>query len=102
MEEAVTEERLRQLRVEERTMAGETRGRVAASGARVTSGSALEVLAEQEREFARERAITAEVGASRAQTALKRGENLARQYRYQGYSDAAGSLANIFSIIGGL
>ena len=57
------------------------------------------VLANQAREFAYERKITKEVGASKASSALERGRNVATQYKYQSYSNLAQGASNIFDIL---
>jgi hypothetical protein len=98
-ERALTKERLRQLDVEERTMAGDTRARAAGSHVKAGQGSPLEVLAEQAREFAREKQITKDVGASKAASALQRGRDVGNAVKYQSYSNMAQGASNIFSII---
>lgn len=92
-ERAVTQERLIQISQEERTLAGVTRARGAGSGVAIGQGSILNVLAEQARQFDRERAITAKVGASKARAALAQGEAISEQYRAQG-------LQNLFQGLG--
>ena len=95
----VTTERIRQLGVEEELTRGETIAATAASGVKVNQDSPLMILANQAREFAHERRITQEVGASKASAALERGRNVATQYKYQSYSNLAQSASNIFSIM---
>ena len=97
-ERAVTKERIRQIGREEEMMRGETIGRVAGSGVKVSQGSPLEILADQAAEFKREKSITQEVGASKAKLALSSASALGTQYKYQGYSAAAQGLGSIFSI----
>ena len=97
-EREVTKERIRQIGREEEMMEGETLGRIAASGVKTDVGSPLEILADQAAEFQREKAITQEVGASKAALALSSASALGTQYRYQGYSAAAQGLGNIFGI----
>ncbi len=79
----ITQERLRQIDVEGRRIAGETRATAAGSGVAVGEGSPMDVLAEQASEFAREKSITSRVGANRVATSLRRGEALAKQYESQ-------------------
>ena len=71
----------------------------AASGVKVGSKSTLEVLADQKAEFAREKEITQEVGASRAQAALKNAALRSRTTKYQGYTAAAQGLTQAFSFL---
>lgn len=98
-EEKVTAEKLRQLFREEDVMRGQTLAAVAGSGVRTDRGSPLKVLAEQQAEFIRERLITKQVGATRAQAALAQGSAIGRQAKYQGYSQAASGLTNLFTIL---
>jgi hypothetical protein len=98
-ERALTKERLRQLDVEERTMAGDTRARAAGSHVKAGQGSPLEVLAEQAREFAREKQITKDVGASKAASALQRGHDVGQVAKYKSYSNMAQGASNIFSLV---
>ena len=104
-----TEEQLRRLTIDERTMRGETlsgyaRGGVQAyaptldGGPRLQTGSPQTVLNEQAREFAAERDITKEVGASNVQQALMRAKGTASAYKWQGYSNAASSISNILGM----
>lgn len=74
-------------------MAGDTRAIAAASGVVVGRGSPLMVLSEQASEFARERLITRQVGASRAQAALAQGRALGRQAQAQGLQAFVGGLS---------
>ena len=98
-ENTLTIERLRQLDKEERTMAGETRAATAASGVQVGRDSPLLLMAEQAREFAYEKRITREVGATKAASAMQRGRNVGNAVRYQSYSNLARGASNIFSIM---
>ena len=95
----VTTERLRQLRVEEGVLRGETVAATAASGVKVGQDSPLMMLAEQASEFAHERRITADVGATRAAAALQRGRDVGNAVRYQSYSNLASGASNIFTIL---
>ena len=92
-ENVVTAERIRQLQQEERSLAGRTRAISAGSGAVVGQGSILQILAEQAREFERERRIVKSVGASRAKAALDQGRAVGDQAFY-------GGLGNLFAGIG--
>ena len=71
--------------MEERLTAAATVAGAAGANVKVGSGSVLEVLAEQEAEFMRERKAIEKVGASRASAALQRGESVAKQATYGGY-----------------
>jgi hypothetical protein len=106
IERLTTAERIRQIGKEERTMYGETVAGYAGGGVlsafgtmsdvpRETIGSAKTVLQEQATEFAFERKITQETGASNVAQSLARGKALARQYKYQSYSNAASGISNI-------
>lgn len=107
LEGIVTQEKIRQLKVDERTMYGETLAGQSGSGVQAvspslmgsapTSGSPQVILAEQAKTFQQQRDITAEVGASKAQAALTRGSNLADQYRWSGYANVASSVSNILT-----
>lgn len=99
MEKEVTVERIRQIGREESMMREETVAATAASGVKIGSQSTLEVLAEQKAEFARERAITEKVGASRAAAALGNASLRSQTTKYQGYSAAASGITNAFSLL---
>lgn len=103
-----TAERIAQLDVEERVMRGETlsgyaRGGVLATAPtlggeqRYQTGSPESVINEQATNFARERMITQQVGASNVQQALMRGKNTANAYKWQGYSNAASGISNLLT-----
>ena len=103
-----TAERLRQLKTEERVMRGETLSGYARGGVLATAptldgqmrdqtGSPATVLGEQAREFAAERKITQQVGASNVQQALMRGKNTANAYKWQGYSNAASGISSLLT-----
>ena len=98
-EQEITRERLRQLDKKERTMAGSTRARTAASNVKANSSSPLMNLAEQAKEFGYERDLTKRVGASKAGMAYQRGSDVARQVKLRGYSDMAKGASNIFGIM---
>jgi hypothetical protein len=114
LEGIVTAEKVRQLQVQEVITKGETIGGYAGSRVKVNqganfeqragdtrgvSGSPLVILAEQQRQFARERHVTRQAGASRTSQALQRGGAIADQYKYQGYSGGLTNLAQMFSLI---
>jgi len=80
----VTQEKLYNLAQEERQVAGQTRATAAGSGVEADTGSPLSIVAEQARTFARERMITSQVGAEKAELSKMRGDNAASQMRYQG------------------
>jgi hypothetical protein len=108
LEGLTTAERIRTLGREERQLYGDTVARYAGGGVlssfgtmsdvpRGTMGSAGTVLAEQSAEFARERKITQEVGATRVAQGLARGKATAEAYKFAGYSNAATGISNILS-----
>ena len=112
IEGLTTDERIRQIGKEERDMYGQTIAGYAGGGVlssfgtmadvpRETIGSASPVLAEQAQEFAFERKITEETGASNVSQSLARGKALASQYKYQSYSNAANSISKILMGFGG-
>jgi hypothetical protein len=86
LEGIVTGEKLRKLRIEEQITKGQTIAAGAASGVDVRRGSVAMILAEQQREFTRERHITEQVGASRAANIRQQGAAIGAQARYQGIS----------------
>jgi hypothetical protein len=104
LEGAVTREKLAQLRIDERTQYGETIAGYAGggvmsiipgSGGQTATGSPASILQEQATAYRRQRDITEEVGATKAQMALTRGENLADKYRYSGYANVAAGISNL-------
>ncbi len=99
-EQKVTTERLRQIERQEMLTREATQLGAAGSGVKIESRSVLEVLADQQAEFAKESSITQQVGASAAKAALDRGKAIGTQAKYQGYSGALGGISNIFSILG--
>ena len=112
IEKLTTAERIREIGKEERQMYGETIAGYASGGVlssfgtmsdvpRETIGSASPVLQEQKEEFAFERKITQETGASNVAQSLARGKALASQYKYQSYSNAANSISKILMGFGG-
>jgi hypothetical protein len=124
LEGLVTDEKLRNLRTEQRSMYGETLAGYAGGGVlarapslesnltlgdsfggagayggsdSVMTGSPGSVINEQALSFAKQRDITRKVGATKAQQALTRGSNIADQYRYSGYANVASGISNILS-----
>ena len=108
LEGMVTDEKIRTLGIDERTLYGETvsgyaRGGVQAvgptlgGGALPQTGTPQTVLAEQSREFAYQKDITQKVGATKAQAALTRGKNVADAYRWSGYANVASGISNILT-----
>jgi hypothetical protein len=108
LEGLTTAERLRVLEREERQLYGDTLARYAGGGVlssfgtmsnvpRETIGSSGVVLAEQSAEFARERKITQEVGATKVAQSLARGKAAGTAYKFAGYSNAASGIANILA-----
>ncbi len=124
LEGLTTDEKLRRLRIDQRSLYGETLAGFAGSGvlarpgslesnltlgdsfggagayggsASVMTGSPGVVIQEQAKEFAFERDITRKVGATKVAQALTRGKNVAEQYKYQGYSNVATGISSILS-----
>jgi hypothetical protein len=108
LEGLVTDEKLRNLRTEERSMYGETLAGYAGGGVQAVApglegsatpqiGSPEQVLNEQAKAFKAQRDITSKVGATKAQQSLTRGSNIADQYRYSGYANVASGISNILS-----
>lgn len=97
LEGIVTTERLRQLGKEERSLYGETVAGYAGGGVLATTGagSVSRVLQEQRVEFAFEKEVTREAGASRVQQALLGGKSISDQYKYAGISNAASGLSSL-------
>jgi hypothetical protein len=61
------------------------------------TGSPQSILQEQVKEFAAERKITTEAGASRVAQSLKAGKATSDAYRYSGYANVASSIANLLA-----
>lgn len=107
LEKIVTDERLRQIDIEERALYGETLAGYAGGGVQAmtpgmrsrgaTVGSPATILAEQKTAFQFEKKVTKEAGASRAQQALTGGKMTADLYKYQGYSQAASGISDIIA-----
>ena len=102
----LTDERLRQLGIAERVLYGETVAGAAGSGVLSSFGSIRDVpltpigsvgavLEEQSKEFAFERKIVKEVGATKVQAGLAAGSATATAYKYKGYSDAFSGIGSI-------
>ena len=97
LEGLVTDEQIRLSERREAAVVGETIAGAAGAGVKV-QGSVMDVLADTEAEFLREREHIEEVGGSRAQTALDRGAAISRNLRYQGYGSlVSGTLGAIES-----
>ena len=107
LEGLVTQEKLRTLKIDERTLYGQTLAGYAGGGVQgispnlgqtsITAGSPQAILAEQKKSFGAEKDIITQVGASKAQASLTRGRNLADQYRWSGYANVASGVSNILS-----
>jgi hypothetical protein len=102
LEGILTTEKVRQLDVEARLREGEMKAGYASGRVKIGSQSALQLLAEQRKQFLHERSTILEVGASKAANALQRGSNLASQIRYGSISDAAGKAAGLAGTFGSI
>ena len=111
LEGLLTTEQMRRLGIDERTMYGETLAGYASGGvqataptlggeARVQTGSPQQVIQEQASEFAAERQVTSDVGATKVSQALTRGRNVANAYKWEGYSNLASGISGILSGFG--
>jgi hypothetical protein len=98
-EQTVTKAKVEDLLKEERAMKGATIAGAAGSGVKVNQGSPLQILAEQAREFERERMTVKEVGATKTAAALTRSDMARTAAGYQGYSQALSSASTAFSLI---
>ena len=78
---------------------GQTIAGFAGSNVKTDVGAPLEIVKEQAKEFAHERKITAQVGASKAAQGLQRGRDVGDMYKYQSYSNLAKGASNIFSLM---
>ncbi len=94
IDQRVTQEKVRNLDIQERVMRGQTIAAAAGSGVKANVGSPLTILAEQAKTFAREKAFTQEVGAERSRLGIQRGRMVGQQARFQGYAQAAGAFGN--------
>ena len=90
----LTQAKIEDLKLEERVMAGQTKAGAAGSGVKVDKGSPLEILAEQARNFQKERQTVARVGATNASVITKRGQMVGRQALYQGWGQGLQQAAN--------
>lgn len=99
LESVVTQAKITDLFKEEEVLRGQTVAATAGAGVKVDRGSPLTILAEQAREFARERMTVAKAGATRATAAQTRGRNVGRAATYQGVSQAASSAATAFTLM---
>ena len=94
----VTQEKLYNIGQEELQLAGSTRAAAAGSNVKADTGSPLSILAEQARTFAREKMITSQVGAQKAQLTQQRGKMIGQQAMYQGMGQAASYGSQAFSL----
>ena len=97
-EHELTKAKLEDLKLEERVLKGTTIASAAASGVKVDKGSPLQVLAEQAKNFAKERMTVAQVGASNASVINTRGKMVGNQAMYQGVGQGAAGLSSAFSL----
>ncbi|GAG69466.1 unnamed protein product [marine sediment metagenome] len=103
IEGLITDEKLRQLKLDERDMYGETLAQYSGSGViglmngAPTTGSPKTLIDEQAKTFADQRKITKEVGASNVAQSLMGGEALADRYKYSGYANVGSSISSIIS-----
>ena len=108
LEKLVTDEKLRQLGIDERTTYGQTLAGFASGGVLATAptlgggatpltGSPSTIIDEQRKTFADERSITRQVGASKVAQSLQHGKNVASAYKWSGISDTASGISNILS-----
>ena len=119
LEGLVTDEKLRQLRIDERTMYGQTLAGYASGGvlanaptlegtnmnrllgttgsAAPQTGSVQTTLSEQAKTFQEQRDITATVGASKVAQSLQRGQNVAEAYKWGGFANAASGISSILT-----
>jgi hypothetical protein len=106
--ELTTDERIRQLGKEERSLYGVTLANYTGGGVLTSFGttsqeanplmeSAKSVTAEQASEFEYERQITQEVGASNVQQALAGGRDVASQYKFNAITSGTGSVVNMLN-----
>ena len=99
LEGVVTDAKVRSLRKEERTLAGDTRAAAAGSGVLADVGSPLDILKEQAMTFQREINTVKTAGATRSAQSQTRGRMAGRAAMYQGLSQGAQGLSSVFSIL---
>jgi hypothetical protein len=92
-EQDVTQEKIFQLKKQERAMAGQTRSAAAGSGVKADQGSVVDILAEQAETFKHEREVTQRMGAQRSQSAWQRGQDVASAAMFKGVSGMLSSFA---------
>jgi hypothetical protein len=108
LEGLVTDEKLRNLRTEERTVYGQTLAGFASGGVLATAptlggtatpltGSPSTIIDEQRKTFADERSITRQVGASKVAQSLQHGKNVAQAYKWEGLGNTASGISNILA-----
>lgn len=95
-ERYLTNVKIGNLKTEERVMAGTTRAIAAGSGVRADTGSPLTILAEQAKQFMRERDITRTAGASKVASVLERGRNIGMAALYRGGTAALQSFGKSY------
>ncbi|RKX23484.1 MAG: hypothetical protein DRP45_10435 [Candidatus Zixiibacteriota bacterium] len=100
-ERYITGAKLQDSRIQQRVMRGQTIAGAAGSGVKTGTGSPLEILAEQAKQFARERDVIQSTGEAKARYAIERGRNVGQAALYQSYAGAAGSFGQAFSGGGG-
>lgn len=112
IEGILTDERVRELDVRERVQYGQTVAGYAGSGVQARApgmekhqlnsaqagSSPQAIIQEAAKEFAKERELTKEVGASNALQIKMKGQATADAYRYQGYASLASGIGDIFTI----
>ena len=103
MERDITAAKIDNINQEERLLAGQTRARTAGSNIKADVGSPLTILAEQAKNFAKDRMLTAQVGATKASNTLLSGKMTGRQALYSGWStgleQAASAAKSAFAMI---
>jgi hypothetical protein len=97
LEGIVTEEKVRQLGIEERVLRGDTMARYAGSGVMASGPTPGVILAEQAKEFAKQRDVTKAAGASKVASALGQGKATADAYRFSGYANVASGISNMLT-----
>ena len=98
LETLVTQAKILDLKRDEELLRGQTIAGAAGAGVKADVGSPLTIIAEQAREFERERRTVSQVGTTRASQAISRGRMVGRQAVYGGISSAASQASDAFSI----
>ena len=102
LESLVTQAKVVDLEKEEEVLRGQTIAAAAGAGVVTDVGSPLTILAEQAKEFARDKRTIQQVGATRATAATTRGKMVGRQAMSQGISQGVSSLSSAFSLFAGV